>query len=259
MARYKAGILLTISLLFILPAASFSFDLSVGDVASASVKDVQYSENISAIQNINASIENTGSIGCGYRLKADYSYGNQSFERYSSEYQLWQGSTARANIFLTTSNYTGTVHGNLSVEYCGQEQKVQEFNYTTENVTLGNKTDVRTLDVNSTSAEIRSSEYSEAKLVPVEAPPYWKTSAVDLNEGQATLEYEAPIFDSRENITYAVVQNDTVKATAEVSLEEQPTLLDKLMNVNPATLYMAILLLALLNAAQILRSRRKQD
>ncbi|MFQ3308437.1 MAG: hypothetical protein ACI977_000673 [Candidatus Nanohaloarchaea archaeon] len=260
MARYKAGILLT-SLLFIsvIPASAFTVQVSIADMTSASVKDVQYQENVSTVQNMNASIENTGSIGCGYRLKADYSYGNQSFERYSGEHQLWQGDSDRATLHLLATNYTGTVRGNLSVQYCGQEKQVERFNFTTENVTLPNATEVRTLKADEKSAEIRSSQYKSGRLVPIEAPSYWKASAAELEEGKATLEYEAPIFDPRETITYALVQNQSVEATVETSLEENPTLLNQIMNANPALLYMVILLLAALNVAQILRTRRNKD
>jgi hypothetical protein len=259
MARYKAGVLLIAALFLTLPAYSLTFDVSITDITEASVKDVQYQENVSAVQNINASIENTGSIGCGYRLKADYSYGNKSFDRYSPEYSLWQGDTERAAINIMASNHTGTVHGNLSVEYCGQSKQVTDFNYSTENVTFEEEIDTRTLDVNQSSAQVRFSEYSEGTLVPVEAPPYWRTSSVKLEEGKASLDYEAPIFDSRENITYALVQNQTVQGTSEISLEEQPTLLSKILNVEQTTLYTLIILLGLLNVAQILRTRRKQD
>lgn len=259
MARYKTGILLITALIFLAPAASFTFDVSIIDITDASVKDVQYAENVSLIQNINASIENTGSIGCGYRLKTEYRAGNKTFERYSEEKQLWQGATSRAKVMMLTSNYTGKVTGNLTAEFCGQSKQVQSFNYSTANVTLPEPVEARTTRSTADFAQVRIRDYQSGVLVPVEAPPYWKTSSAQLEDGRAELSYEAPIFDRDETITYALIQNQSVETTVNVSMEENPTFLQKVLAVDQKTLYTLLILLALLNIAQILRTRRNKD
>ncbi len=259
MARYKTAFLLVSLVILISSGSAFTFDVSIDDVSSSRTTDVKYRENVSGLQNINASIANTGSIGCVYRLKADYSYGNQSFTRYSTGAPLWPGDTQRAEVFLITSNYTGEVQGNLSVEYCGQSETVQEFNYTTSNITLGNSTESRTFTADSDSAEISVKDYSEGTLVPVEAPPYWKTSSTSIQDGETRIEYEPPIFTPNENITYAVVQNGTVEATTKVGLKGNPTLVQSLMNIGRLPLFLLVALLAALNVAQYLRARRNQN
>ncbi len=259
MARYKTAILLTVFSIVAAPAAGFTFDVSIDDVTSTRVTDVKYSENVSGVQNLNASVENSGSIGCVYRLKAEYQYGNQSFDRYSTGVPLWPGDTHRSKIHLITSNYTGTVSGNLTAEYCGQTEEVQEFNYTTSNITLGNSTESRTYKADSDGADISVEGYDEGMLVPVEAPPHWKTSSTSLTEGEAEISYDPPIFTDTENITYAVVQNGTVEATTEVGLRENPTALQSLMNTGRLPLFLLIILLAALNLAQYLRARTDQN
>lgn len=259
MARYKTALLLILFSVIAVPAAGFTFDVSIDDVTSTRATDVKYSENVSGVQNLNASVENSGSIGCVYRLRAEYRYGNRSFDRYSTGVPLWPGDTHRAKVYLITSNYRGTVSGNLTAEYCGQTEKVQEFNYATSNITLGNSTESRTYRADSEGADISVEDFDEGMLVPVEAPPHWKTSSTSLTDGEAEISYDPPIFTDSENITYAVVQNGTVEATTEVGLRENPTVVQGLMNTGRLPLFLLIILLAALNLAQYLRARTDQN
>jgi hypothetical protein len=259
MAETKIAALVTFSIFLLGSASGLAFNVQIDALTSASVKDINYKEQVDGVQSINSSVENTGSIGCSYRLKTDYSYKNSSFERYSSAYPLWPGEEDRARIDFLVENYTGAVQGNLSLEYCGQEQKVSNFSFNTSNITVEREYSSKTIDSNSSAAKIRIEELDEALLVPVEAPPYWKTASEEVQEGKAVIEYEAPIFDSRENISYAVVQNGEVLGETTVELEYEKTLWDRLSDVNPAWLYGLITVLAALNIFQYLRGRKAEN
>ena len=255
MAQTKIAALVTFSILFLGVASGLSFNVQIDSITSAAVKDVNFLRE-NQYKSINASVENTGSIGCQYRLKADYRYRNGSFERFSSEYPLWPGEESRTQIDLVVQNYTGEVEGNLSLSYCGQEKEVTDFSFNASNVTLDNEYNSKTVEVNSTAAEIKMKDMEEGSLVPVEAPPYWKTASEEINGGRAVVRYDAPIFTSRENISYAVIQDGEVLGQTEVSLKARKTLWDRLSSVNASLLYTLILALAGLNILQYLRGRK---
>ena len=259
MAETKIAALVTFSIFLLGSASGLAFNVQIDALTSASVKDINYMDEVDGVQSVNASVENTGSIGCSYRLKTEYRYKNSSFERYSSAYPLWPGEEDRARIDLLVENYTGEVDGNLSLDYCGQEQKISNFSFNTSNITVEKKYSSKTVDSNSSAAKINIEEIDEARLVPVEAPPYWKTASEKIREGKAVVEYEAPIFDSRENISYAVVRDGEVEGETTVSLETRRSLWDRFSDVDPVWLYGFILALVALNVFQYLRGRKAEN
>jgi len=219
---------LPLLLIFLLPAAAgLSFNVDLAALTDHSVKDLQYKEEVEAVQNINASITNVGSIGCTYRLRADYSYANQSFTRYSSDVPLWQGESDRLNVRFVPKKYTGTVDTNLSLTYCDQEKKVDSLSFNvTENTTSEGQVSSRTVSVTEKSAEVELD--NGTLLVPDKQPSYWKTSSADVVNGSAEVRYDAPIFEKEETITYSVIQNGEVIGETTVKLEPEPTFWEKL-------------------------------
>ena len=221
---------LPLLLIFLLPAAaglSFNVDLEV--LTDHSVKDLQYDNRVEAVQNVNASISNVGSIGCTYRLKTDYSYANESFTSYSSPSPLWQGDSDRLTVSFIPRNYTGTVETNLSLNYCGQEKDVDSFSFNvTENTTSEGEISSRTVSVTEKSAEVEIE--NGTVLVPDEQPSYWKTSSAEIINGSTEVQYDAPIFEKEETITYSVLQDGEVIGETTVKLEPEPTFWEKVQN-----------------------------
>ena len=235
-----------LALLVFLPLASgLTFQVDVEEITDYTVKDLEYSDSIGVNQNINATVENTGSIGCSYRFKAQFQQGNDSFTRYSSAEPLWQGAYSRLQINYIPMNYTGLVDTNLSVEYCGQEKQVDSFDFNvTENTLPGAEIDSRTVRVSNSSAEVEIG--SGDKLVPEETPSYWKASSAEIVNNSARIEYEAPIFSS-EALKYTVLEDGEIAGSVNVKLEEQPTRWEKLQNYKLEGLTGLLILSALLN------------
>jgi|APHM01.1.fsa_nt_gi hypothetical protein len=224
----KASIQLLL-ILFLLPAVSgLSFNINVGELTDHSVKDLDYSENISVIQDVNATVRNVGSIGCTYRMRADFQQSNESFKRFSNPRGLWQGDYARMEVNYIPTNYTGQVQTNLSVEYCGQKNQVESFSFNVTEKTLINQT-VESRTISSEDEEARV-EVEGDLLVPEEEPSYWKTSTAKIINGTAKIQYDAPIFDQREEIKYTVLDNGEIRGTTTVSLTLEPTLKEKILD-----------------------------
>jgi len=57
--------------------------------------------NNTAVQQINTTILNAGSVGCEFRLKGEFEYANQTQIRYSSPYALFPGSEAMMQLFIS--------------------------------------------------------------------------------------------------------------------------------------------------------------
>lgn len=241
MDRIKIQVLFII--LLIPSVSSLSFNIDVEELADHSLKDVEHSANVSQLQEINATVENVGSIGCTYRIKADFQKGNQTLERFSSPQPLWQGEYERLEINYIPTNYKGEIETNLSMTYCGQEKQVDSFNFTvTENTTVNSTLKSRTISSDDERARI---EVEGDRLVPQEEPSYWKTSSTNIVNGTAEIEYDAPIFDQREEITYTVLEDGEIKGSTTVNLEPEPTLkekiLDRKLEITAAVLAISIL------------------
>jgi hypothetical protein len=126
------------------------------------------------------------------------------------------------------TNYTGEIETNLSLQYCGQEKQLESFSFNvTENTTINSTVESRTVSSNRESTEL---EVEGDKLVPEEEPPYWKTSSAEIVNGTAEIEYDAPIFDRQEEITYTVIEDGEIQGSTEVTFEPQPTFKEKIMD-----------------------------
>ncbi|MFB6193234.1 MAG: hypothetical protein ABEK00_03195 [Candidatus Nanohaloarchaea archaeon] len=246
MVKNKALALLVTGFFLVGGTSAISLHVSIDSITKADVKNVQY-QNSTSINDVNTSIMNTGSIGCQYRLKMAYSYRNKTYSSYSSNKALWPGSSELAELKAPVFNYTGPVNSTLYVEFCDQTKKVADFTFnSTENITINNTLDSTTVKASSRQAKIQL-DVQEGVLIPIDTPAYWKASSVEIENGSATVEYQAPIFDSDENLTYMVKHGDQILGKTKVELKAQKTLLDTIMSVNRKLLYGLIALLAALN------------
>ncbi|WEL23055.1 hypothetical protein HBNXNv_0197 [Candidatus Nanohalovita haloferacivicina] len=214
---------------------------------------MQFQEN-SSISNVNASIMNTGSIGCQYRLKLSYTYANDTYSSYSDRKALWPGASELAELKAPVFNYTGPVNSSLYVMYCDQIRGLENFTFTsTENITVNSSVESTTRSVTEEEASLELGVES-GELVPVDTPPYWKASYAEIENGSATVEYEAPIFDERQNLTYLVKSGDEILGTTEVQLEARKTFVDRIMSVDRKWLFGLIGFLALINVFLLYRT-----
>lgn len=247
MAQDKVLALLTVLLLLAGTGAAVSFDVSIGAVTDHELHWVQHRNTTDALQHINGTLENIGSIGCTYRLEAEFDHGETTFTRYSQPYQLHPGENEVARLYYVPLNHTGMVNTTLSVRYC--DQKHQEasfsFNVTEREVLERNATvNATTLSAGEERASIRADVDGDL-LVPREAPPYWKVSAAELEDGQATVEYDAPIFSESETLEYTVLNRTSgdVTGTVRVDLEERPPTIIERLRENAVLIALLISLL----------------
>jgi len=242
-------------LVFLLPLSSaLFFDVSVSEETNVSVKDFDYSDEVDKVQEIGAVVENTGSIGCTYRFKGVFDHNGTEYTRYSSANSLWQGSNTDVELAYLPLNYTGVVDAEVFIEYCGQEELVEEFEFNvTERTLPESELESRTVESDETSARIEID--SEGVLVPEEEPVFWRTSSAEIIDGEASLEYDAPIFDDREELRYSVVDNGTVVGSTNVQLEPQPTLMEELQKHRNEMVIGVLSLSILLNILLVLRGR----
>lgn len=259
MARLK-GLVAGIALLTLVSgAAGINFDVKISDITSYNAVDFNYTENPERLQTTNITIENTGSIGCRYRLRAEFNQSGKVVERWSQGYALWPGEAKLLSLSYLPINYTGPVDAELELHYCGRTADLENFSFNyTEKVTTNRTVGNRVLEVNSSSASVKL-DVENGVLLPEESPAGWKTPSAQIKEGKAVVEYEPTLFHPEREITYSVYSGGEVVGTTTVKLDYQPTLLERLQkNAVEIVLGVSVLLnLLLLLRPGIARERLK--
>lgn len=227
MARVQVTVLLTALFFLISSGATLDFNVQVAPTPEAST----FQPNSSSENYFNATVvlENSGSIGCEYRVRGDILQGDQELTRYSSSYRMWPGDIEDAEFVYLPINYTGDVKANLSLEYCEREKYIDSYSFQSEERIEPN----RSIESKTLEAEERRSLVSfgvdEALLIPQEYPPYWKVGSVKVEEGKGRLEYNPTLFKEGEIIKYTVLQNGSVVGYTEVVLEDEEKWYEELL------------------------------
>lgn len=244
--RYIA---VAVILLFVPVASGLKFNVEVSGLSDHAV----YGTTVDTDPlNASASVENIGSIGCSYRLKADLRYGNSTDTAYSRAAGLWPGESKVVSTKYMVLNYTGEVRGNLSLEYCDEEYMLENFSYSVDNPAPDKEFESRTVSSNSTAAEVSVKGVDSATLVPVSKPGAWKVGHAEVEQGKAVLDYEAPLFQPEQRITYAVVKEGEPVGKLSVGLEPSPSLWAEISS----NLWKLLFGLSVLLNAVLLLSRR---
>ena len=242
-------------LLLSFSVSALDFNVDVAEIVSSSEYDLSYLNETDTVQTVSMNIENRGSIGCEYRLRGEFEYDDETFVRYSSPHQLWQGAYTDAEINFIPMNYTGEVEASVYNEFCDEEKHVEDFTFNvTENTVSNESVESETVSVTETDSNISINDVESGLLVPEEEPSFWKTSSASINNSEATLHYDAPIFRHGENITYTVLNSESkVVGSTEVWLNTEETFMDK---VRDNFEYLIILVLVL-GIVGLLLERRK--
>ncbi|MFB6145050.1 MAG: hypothetical protein ABEJ99_00920 [Candidatus Nanohaloarchaea archaeon] len=250
----KAITCVLVAALLVSPAAALTFDVSIGVLADMDASFPQYESNTSAVQTVNVTVKNTGSIGCVYRLKAEFRYRNQTQIRYSQPYPLFPNELANARLRFIPENYTGPVEASLYSTYCGQQKSVENITFRSlRSNTAENSIESRVVSADEDSATVELEE-SGGLLVPRQTPPYWKASSARIREGRATIHYSPPIYSREEKLNYTVVRNGSIAGYTTVDLDVEKTYWERLRQRLPRIL--AILLgFSLLLNVRLLRDR----
>lgn len=254
----RTPVLLTLATLIIIPAASsLSLNVDVASHANHSVRDVQFKQEIQDFQEFNVSVENIGSIACEYRLKADFSTGNRSVERYSNAVGLWQGEYAKLNIGYVPLNYTGPIETDLSLNYCGLTRNVGEYRFNvTQEIIANDSIKSRTIRALEDQALIQINQGK--KLVPIEEPSYWRTGPAEITNKTAELEYKSTIFDKTETIKYAVIEDRKVIGSTKVELDSNPTLVQRINDRKLQIISVLLIISVLINILLVIKILRPE-
>lgn len=227
MARNKAAVLL-ISLVFLAGlGAALDFSVEVRPTPEVSIYKVEGFNSTDF--NSSMSLENSGSVGCSFRIRGEFDQGGQQVVRYSRPYRLWPGAVEDARLFYIPINYTGEVNADLTLDYCDQQDELGNFSFNSTERIVPNKTfESKTLELNTTNAVVSMPELDEAVLVPQNYPAYWKVGSAKLENGKATINYEAPIFKQGENLTYTVLKNGSIEGKTKITLLDQENAFEEL-------------------------------
>ncbi len=226
MARHKIKILSLVAfaaVFFTGQAASLEFLVDIHGVTEHAIYDLHYHNRTDSYQTINLTLENPGSVGCTYRMAAEFESNGTREVAWSEPYALWPGDTSLAQVrYLPGSN--GTVPFNLTLQYCGQQEQIETGEFHAEMPRENNETvESRTRSVNSSAATL-TLEADSGVLIPEESPPGWKVSSARIEGSRTDVKYDAPIFSPATNLTYKVIDSEgEVLGETKVRLEPQPT------------------------------------
>lgn len=257
MARAEAALLLTAALVFLPAAAALQFDVEVDPLANATVIEPMWENSSDTVHEFNVTLENPESVGCNYRLRSHYEMENGTEQlAYSRGYPTWPGDSNLMEIKHYPGNYTGEVNATVELFYCGQSQQIAEYDFEFNSTTLSEaEVETDTLEVSHDRARLNV-DIVNTTLVPYEAPGFWRLGHAEVGpEGFTTVDYEAPIFDQRKNISYAVIQDGEMIGVAETDLREpEPTFWERLAE---RTLEAVAALLIISLATNLYQARRR--
>lgn len=220
----RQSIILLIILFFSISGTGYLINIDIAGRADAQTFLGNTSINDSHFE-ATTTVENIGSVGCSYRLKGVFVQNDSTYRSYSNPAGLYPGDTADLELRYYPFNYTEQVNASITLQYCGQQRELMNDSFSIETRHRIERTiDSRTIAVEQDSAKIELDEQT-GMLIPSEIPGRWKASHTKVTEGAARLEYEAPLFNPNQELTYAWVNTTTDQVQGQVSvvLEDQRT------------------------------------
>ncbi|MFB6115977.1 MAG: hypothetical protein ABEK10_00555 [Candidatus Nanosalina sp.] len=209
MDENKVAVLVLSTVLMSAGASSILYEVDVEESLNHSSFKLQYRENISDLQTYSAIIDNTGSVGCKFRLVNTLKSENYTRTDYSSAHELWPGESALIEVKSVPMNVTGRINSTLKIQYCGKEAVLNKTAFVdVENTTAGDRISSTTLKSKNGKLSFKTT-LDEAYAVPISEPPYWKVESANISSGKASVEFEAPIYVKDESIVFALVNKTT--------------------------------------------------
>jgi len=216
--------LLILSILFLASTAySLSLDVHIGEITQYDTVQIQKMDDVEHRQEVNFTLENTGSIGCTFQAGLETEIDGEENVAWSEPVQLWPGDSTFMQINDVYQNKTSTANATLFLDYCYQTDELENFQYEIdaplddENNQTSSEIETSTLTSSETQANI-SSDLEEAILVPKDSPSMWRTSSATIENGQSTLNYDTQIFDENQVLTYYVLQDGELLGETQVQL-----------------------------------------
>lgn len=209
MDGYKISTLVLAVVFLSAIASSIIYEVDVDESLNHSSFQLSYEEEITDVQQYSAVIDNTGSVGCTYRLANTLESGNYSRTDYSQPHQLWPGDSARISVTSVPINVTGQINSTLEVEYCGKNTVINKTSFEDIRNTSAQK-EISSTTLKSEDGRITfKTGLNEAIAVPIGEPPYWKIGPVNISAGKAETSFEAPIFSEEKTVIFALVNKSS--------------------------------------------------
>lgn len=226
MVKHKIAVLAVFTVLFSLSGSALLYEVEIGESLNHSTFELEYQEEIQDVQEISVVVENTGSVGCQFYLRNDMSSGNFSRTDYSQEYAIWPGNSKLMEMKSVPENVTGTVNSTLHLSYCGKTVEIAQYSFNdTRKTLLNNSLESKTLSAGSGEVSMEL-PVQNGSVVPIDAPSYWRTGSADIKSGIASVNLDAPIFNSGSTVEFAVINSTTerVVGTTQVSMTPEDDL-----------------------------------
>lgn len=223
--RYLA--LLMIILASSVAVQSLNLNVKIAESADHRAVDLEKNRNFSNLHRVNFTVENTGSVGCVYRVRTSYGFNSTVENAWSQGHSLWPGETARVSTVKVLENRTGPVNVTVDINYCGSTERVDSFEGYVDAGTVDDSSFQNLVaEVDESSSRVYLDQESDL-LVPVESPSLWKLSHSRIESGEAELRYDPPIFRERV-LNYYLVDEGEVLGKTEIDLDREYTLSERL-------------------------------
>jgi len=222
MDKHKITILAALTLAFSLSGSALVYEVEIGESLNHSTFEFDYQDEIQDVQEISVVVENTGSVGCNFYLRNDISSENFSRTDYSQEYPIWPGNSKLMELNSVPENITGTVNSTLHISYCGKTEEVAQYSFNDTSKTFLNRSfESKTLNAENGEISVEM-PVQNGSVVPVDAPSYWKVGSADIESGVASVELDAPIFNSGATVEFAVINSSTGNAVGTTQVAMKP-------------------------------------
>jgi hypothetical protein len=212
-------------MLFLSGAAAMEFGVNVDTKVDQANFNLEQFNN-SDTTEFKLTVENVGSVGCQYRLAGNF-YSDRVKMFYSGDRPMFPGTAQDISLTYTRENYTGNVTGELYLEYCNRREHLENRTFTVDNDPVENEISSEVLEVNRTGASVEINR-TNGTLIPVEQPPLWRIGSTEIEDGEASVEYNPPIYREGENLSFIVNDEGENIGYTQVKLEKEETLMDRL-------------------------------
>lgn len=225
----KSAAILLVTIFLAASATALTLSVEVEAITEMDAYFLKYQNQTEDVQRLNLTAENSGSIGCQYRIKGVFHYGNETEIRFSKPYPLWSSGIEVAELYFMPENYTGKVDAEVYSYFCEREEFVENITYQQTSKHIVNKTvESKTLEVSKEEAKLEL-PVQNGRLLPKDTPHYWKASGAEIENGTATIQYDPPIYKEDEELNYTVINSENeVLGSTTVSLSVEQTYWDGL-------------------------------
>jgi hypothetical protein len=222
----KKVVLATAVFVFAGSASALSFDVSVEKEFRYDVQSFEYSENSSDLQSVNASIMNTGSVPCSFRLKTVFNTSDRSINRkYSGSTSLEPGQHGFLELYRAP-DVKGESPAAFYLKGCdGWNRIARKELVVNEAASTNNTVDFSKKRAEEGLIQIKIEDpvpNSGFLFVPVEKPAYWKVPSTKTEKRALALSYRPETYSPSENITYMVFNRSSKRPHGVLTVSVEP-------------------------------------